>query len=345
MSFKSVETAMISRSIAFRPSPFRIVGESALLRLILIDAILFLAMSLAAPGLFLSSANIGSMAVQFPGFGILALAMAAPMLTGGVDLSIISISNLSAISAALFMQKFAGQAADASPHVLSIVIAAIFIALLVGTLCGFLNGLIIAEIGVSPILATLATSLIFAGFAIAATDGAAVFGLPSIFSFIGDGQIAMMPIPTLVFAIASICLSFVLSRTAFGAKIYLLGANVIASRFAGIDNRAVTIKTYVLSGAYSAVAGLVIAARVNSAKADYGAAYLLLSILICVLGGINPFGGSGRISGVVLAVLALQFLSSGLNLVGVNNFATEMVWGGVLLAAMALNQSALLRRK
>jgi simple sugar transport system permease protein len=140
-------------------------------------------------------------------------------------------------------------------------------------------------------------------------------------------------------------LSFVLSRTAFGAKIYLLGANVIASRFAGIDNRAVTIKTYVLSGAYSAVAGLVIAARVNSAKADYGAAYLLLSILICVLGGINPFGGSGRISGVVLAVLALQFLSSGLNLVGVNNFATEMVWGGVLLAAMALNQSALLRRK
>ncbi len=98
-----------------------------------------------------------------------------------------------------------------------------------------------------------------------------------------------------------------------------------------------TLRTYLLSGIFSASAGLVIMSRANSAKADYGSSYLLLSILICVLGGINPYGGFGRVAGLVLAVLSLQFLSSGLNMLQVSNFAKELIWGGLLLTVMVAN--------
>ena len=315
---------------------------SDLMRLAIIDVTVFIAMSLAMPGLFLSHGNLLSMAVQFPGYGLLALAMAVPMITGGIDLSIISLSNLAAILAALTMRSLAGSGSSAWS--VSVVILSVALSLAVGALGGLLNGLIISSIGVTPILATLATGLVFSGIAVVLTGGSAIFGLPAAFSWIGNGGIAGLPVPVVVFALAAALLSAILSRTAFGAKAYLLGANVVASAYAGIDTRTVLLKTYATSGLYAATAGLVIAARANSAKADYGSAYLLLSILICVLAGVSPFGGSGRVLGIVLAVLALQFLSSGLNLLGVNTFATELVWGAVLLLAMVLSQRRLTQR-
>ena len=315
---------------------------SDLTRLAIIDVTVFVAMSLAMPGLFLSHGNLLSMAVQFPGYGLLALAMAVPMITGGIDLSIISLSNLAAILAALTMRSLAGSGSSAWS--VSVVVLSAALSLAVGALGGLLNGLIISSIGVTPILATLATGLVFSGIAVVLTGGSAIFGLPAAFSWIGNGGIAGLPVPVVVFALAAALLSAILSRTAFGAKAYLLGANAVASAYAGIDTQTVLLKTYATSGIYAAAAGLVIAARANSAKADYGSAYLLLSILICVLAGVSPFGGSGRVLGIVLAVLALQFLSSGLNLLGVNTFATELVWGAVLLLAMVLSQRRLTQR-
>ncbi len=135
---------------------------SGLLKLTtIIDIVLFVGMSLAAPGLFLSSGNVASMAVQFPAYGVLALAMVAPMITGGIDLSIIALSDLSAIIAALIMQKFVGPTPDASASVIMVVTLAIAASLITGAAGGVINGLIIASIGVSPILATLASSLVF----------------------------------------------------------------------------------------------------------------------------------------------------------------------------------------
>jgi simple sugar transport system permease protein len=87
----------------------------------------------------------------------------------------------------------------------------------------------------------------------------------------------------------------------------------------------------------SSVAGLIIMSRANSAKADYGSSYLLLAVLIAVLGGVNPYGGYGKVVGVVLAVLSMQFLSSGLNMLQVSNFARELIWGALLLFVMVIN--------
>jgi simple sugar transport system permease protein len=137
--------------------------------------------------------------------------------------------------------------------------------------------------------------------------------------------------------------AFVLDKTSFGVRVYLFGANPIASRFAGVDNFRVTLGAYMISGLLASLAGLIIAVRANSAKADYGASYVLLSILIAVLGGTDPYGGFGKVSGLVLAVLALQFLSSGLNMLQISNFAVEMTWGALLLIVMVINTGGLNR--
>jgi simple sugar transport system permease protein len=312
--------------------------QSDVARLLVLNVFLFLGMSIAMPHLFLSGTNIASMTAQFPGYGLLALAMAVPMMTGGIDLSIISLSNLTSILAALALHKVLGAMPTISLYSVSTVSAVCFGAVLLGAVGGLLNGFIIGRMNVTPILATLGSSLIFLGAALVITDGTAVFGLPAAFGWIGSGKIFNIPASAWLFFIVAACLSIVLTKTAFGSKVYLLGTNARASRYAGLGNRQILYKTYVTSAVCAVMAGIVITASANSAKADYGGAYLLQSILICVLGGVSPFGGRGRIAGVVLAVFALQFLSTGFNLFGANNFLAEAIWGLVLLATMTLSR-------
>jgi len=212
-----------------------------------------------------------------------------------------------------------------------------------GAFGGLLNGFAIGAVGIPPILATLGTGLIFTGVAVVVSGGAAVLGFPDAISLLGNGALFGVPGPVLLFAALAVAVAFALNWTGFGLRVYLLGTNPLAARFAGIDNFRVTLGAYLISGLLSALAGLVIAARANSAKADYGTSYLLLSILIAVLGGIDPYGGFGKVSGLVLAVLSLQFLSSGLNLLQISNFAVDMTWGALLLLVMVVNAGGLKR--
>lgn len=318
------------------PQGVQALLSSQIGQLSLLTLAIFVVMAALDPSRFLTLGNFSSMAFQFPEFAILSLAMMLSMMTGGIDLSIVGISNLSAVVAALILSALAGpQAAGlGAGGVMALAVAA---ALLVGTLCGLVNGIVIGVFGLPPILATLGSGLIFTGLAVAITGGSAVLGFPAAFAFLGNGAVFGVPMPLVVFVAVALVVWLVLERTALGLRIQMLGTNPLAARFAGIDDLAVTVRTYLLSGVFSAAAGLVIMSRANSAKADYGSSYLLLSILICVLGGINPYGGFGRVAGLVLAVLSLQFLSSGLNMLQVSNFAKELIWGGLLLAVMVMN--------
>jgi simple sugar transport system permease protein len=320
--------------------PRRLLGSN-LGRLALITTLLFAGMSAAEPGLFLTRANLSSMAFQFPEFALLALGVMVSMLTGGIDLSVIGLANLSAMLAVLVMRSLAPNphAIGAAPAI-GLGIAAL---LGVGAVGGLLNGLAIAGVGIPPILATLATGLIFSGIAVVLSGGAAVLGFPDAISVIGNGALLSVPVPVLVFAAAAAGVAFLLNKMSFGLRVYLFGTNPMASRFAGVDNFRVTLGAYLVSGLLASIAGLIIAVRANSAKADYGSSYLLLSILIAVLGGTDPYGGFGKVSGLVLAVLSLQFLSSGLNMLQISNFAVELTWGALLLFVMVINTGGLSR--
>lgn len=309
-------------------------------RLAVIALVIFVGMSLLAPGRFLSVQNITSMAFQFPEFAILALAMTITMLTGGIDLSVVGVANLSAIVAALILTRLA----PGSESVVWLILA-MLAALVVGILAGIFNGVTVAIFGLPPILATLGSGLIFTGFAIALTNGTAVMGFPAAAAWIGNATLVGIPVPLVLFALLAGSLAFVLTRTSFGLKVQMYGANPLAAHFAAVDVTRLLIRVYAVSGAFAAISGLVVMSRANSAKADYGSSYLLLAVLIAVLGGVNPYGGYGRVIGVVLAVLSMQFLSSGLNMLGVSNFARELIWGALLLVVMVVNAGAWPRRR
>jgi simple sugar transport system permease protein len=301
-------------------------------RLAVIAVLVFLLMSALSPDKFLSAQNLTSMAFQFPEFAILALAMTITMLTGGIDLSVVGIANMTAIVAAMILTGF-GAAGDGTGVLALAVVASIGL----GLLAGLFNGGLVAILGLPPILATLGSGLIFTGIAIALTGGSAVMGFPPATAWIGNSTVFGIPTPALLFVVLAAGLSLLLTRTAFGVKVRMFGANPLAARYAAVDIDAMLIKVYVLSGGFAAVSGLVVMSRANSAKADYGSSYLLLAVLIAVLGGVNPYGGYGKVIGVVLAVLSMQFLSSGLNMLQVSNFARELIWGSLLIFVMIVN--------
>jgi simple sugar transport system permease protein len=294
-------------------------------------------MTLLIPGKFLAVANFQSMAFQLPELGILALAMMVTLLTGGINLSIISSANLSGIVAALIMTKLAPDAAGAFLPVA----LAISACLALSTVLGYMNGVLIAHVGVSPILATLGTMTLFSGLSIAITKGYVVSKFPEGFVFIGNGTLLGIPLAVLVFVACALAVSVLLNRKPFGLALYMLGSNPIATEFSGINVRALLIKTYVLSGLLSGVASIIMISRFNSANAGYGASYLLVTVLLGVLGGVNPAGGFGKVSGLVLALVILQIISSGLNLLKVSTFVTLSLWGIILILVMAANNLVL----
>lgn len=311
-----------------------IIGRDRnLIQLFGIAVVVFILMSALNPGMFLTARNFESMSVQFPEFGMLAIAIMLSMLTGGIDLSVVGIANLSGILAALILSKWVPATGMTWP----MMGLAIVVSILTGLLCGALNGFLIGRVEITPILATLGTMQLFTGISIVITKGYAITGYPEAFLFIGNGKLWIFPIPLVIFALFAVVFAFILRSTTFGIKIYMMGTNPTASLFSGVNNVRLILQTYMTTGFLASMAGLVMIARTNSAKADYGESYILQSVLIAVLGGVNPSGGFGAISGIVLAILSLQFLSSGFNMLRFSNFAKEFTWGLFLLFVMVFN--------
>ncbi|HSV32057.1 MAG TPA: ABC transporter permease [Atribacteraceae bacterium] len=307
-----------------------------LLRLLIITVCIFVLMGLLRPELFFTLRNFRSMSFQFPEFGILAIGMMLTMLSGGIDLSVVGAANLSGILAALTMTNYITPETS-SGGVLGIIGLSILVSLTIGILCGIFNGLLVAKVNIPPILATLGTMQLFTGTAIVITRGHAVLGFPDQFLFIGNGLLWIFPVPLIIFTGVAVVFAFILNRASFGFKLYMLGTNPTASRFSGINNTRVLLKTYMLSGLLAGLAGITMVARTNAAKADFGTSYILQAVLVAILGGVNPNGGFGTISGLVLAILSLQFLSSGFNMLRFSTFFTEFVWGLVLILVMVIN--------
>ena len=147
----------------------------------------------------------------------------------------------------------------------------------------------------------------------------------------------VIPMSLIVFVIVVIIFTILLQRKQYGMELYLVGTNSKASRFSGIKNERVILKTHVYGGILSAIAGIIIASGTNSAKASYGSSYVLRCLIVAILGGINPSGGFGKITGVVMAVLTIQFLSSGFGILRVDSYFQTFVWGAVLVGDMILN--------
>lgn len=315
-------------------------------RLLFVLLFVFALMTALKPHLFLRPGNFVSMATQFPEYGLMAIGISLAMISGGIDLAVVGTANLSAIVAAKYLIAVAPRGSPAD-QVLGAIAVAVPLALLVGLAAGAFSGFLIARLGIPPILATLGTQQLYTGFAIVLTSGRPLSTLPLLYSRIGNTELfGFIPVPFLLYALAAAAVGLMLGKSRFGLRLYLLGTNSKAALYAGINNTSVLVRTYMLSGLLSAVAGLIMMARANSAKADYGASYTLQCVLIAVLGGVDPNGGFGTVRGVTLAVLILQFLSTGLNMFeNVSNFYRDVIWGGVLILALVFNWVIARRRE
>ena len=280
---------------------------------------------------FTSVGTWQSMALQFPEYGLMALGVMLTMITGGIDLSSVGVANMTSIVSASVMLTLAPRGAAAGQQ-LSAVLVAVVLALACGVLAGAFNGFLVAVVRIPAILVTLGTLELFTGIAVVVSAGKPISGLPPAYSSLLGGKVLGVPTPLLVFAVVALLIGFVLHRMSFGTRLYLLGSNATAAKFSGLGSVGLLVRTYALSGLCASVAGLVMLANYNSAKADYGVTYTLLTVLIVVLGGVHPNGGSGKLIGVLLAIAILQILSSGLNAFPqISNFYRPLIYGAVLL--------------
>ncbi len=300
---------------------------TALLGFLLLVVVTF---SILSPR-FLTGANFGSIAFQLPELGLLTLAMLIPIISGGLNLAIIYTANISGLTLAWFLNTYGG--VDAGIGIFAVGTMA---ALVVGALSGLIMGLVIAITGAHPILVSLSMMIFLRGLGEFLTRGGDISGFPAYLQPIGHGAIFGIPIPLIIFAVAAVIWHILLSRTRHGFAVYMIGSNIEAARYSAVHTKRTLTLLYTLSGVMCAVAGILMLTRFNSVRVGHGEALLLITVLACFLGGVDPFGGFGRVLPVVLALVTLQVLSSGLNLLGANQHLSTAVWGLFLIAVMMI---------
>ena len=298
-------------------------------RLIIILVALIFVTGITKSTSFLNVGNVQSIGKQLTEYGLMSLGMGVCMLSGGIDLSTVYIANLCGISAGLIMQN--------NNMGITGVIIACCVALVVGALCGIFNGFLVSFLNIPPMLATLGSYELYMGLSIVLSKGSTV-SVNGRFKILSAMTIFGIPLPFVLFIVCTIFLTWLLSKTTFGKMVYLVGTNSKAAKFAGINVNKSRLYCYMISGILSAIAGLLSLSRLNSAKADFGISYTMLTILVAVLGGINPDGGFGNIPGIAFAVIILQTLSSYLNqFPTISNYYRDMIWGVALLAVLVFN--------
>ena len=311
--------------------------DSNIMRLLFILLVTLAGLTIATGGSFLTFGQMQLVAYLFPEMGVMSLGMMLAMISGGIDLTVVAVADLAGILSCMLLKTIMPENASLPVQILVLVI--LIFGMVVGSVCGVFTGTLISRIGIPAMVATLGASDIILGLAVGITQGSSVNELPSILNTAVNYRLfGVIPLTTIVFAACAGTVAFLLNKTAFGFKIYMIGSNKEASKYSGVDNKKVLTFTYIISGILASVSGILMCGHFNSARSDFGKSYLTPSILICVLAGVNPNGGKGKVSGMVFAVIILQMLSSGFSLFqNISDYYKNLIWGLVLIAVMIIN--------
>ncbi len=313
-------------------NPERYAGlkrHEVILLFVLIAAIVVLAFRSEQ---FLTTGNLLNQGRLLVEVGLMALPMTFIIITGGIDLSVGSIMGLCAILLGVFWKNLG------LPLEL-----AIFLALVVGAVAGFVNGWFITRVGVPPLIMTLATLALYRGLAEGISQARSVRGYPDWFFGLGQGELFGVPTQLWLLLVLFVVSAIVLTYTTFGRSLYAIGNNEVAARFSGIAVDRIKIAIYTMSGLMGGLAAWVFVSRVSTTRSDMGTGLELDVITAVVLGGTSIFGGTGTILGTALGVVLIQLLKNGLALSGVKGDGTIVVIGVILILSILL--SDLLRRQ
>ena len=294
--------------------------DSRTLLLLLLGGLMLVAGSLEPR--FFTGANLLNVLRQSSIIGVISLGMTVVILTGGIDLSVGSVLSLSVLFAAS-----ASKTGLPAP-------VAWACALLAGAGLGWVNGFGVSRLRLPPFIVTLGMMGFARGLSFIYTGGAPITGFNPIFRLPGTGVFAGIPAPALLFGVAFIIVFVLLERCPWGEHIRNTGSNPVAAWGSGIDVPGTISKVYVLCGLLSALAGLMLVGRLDSAQPGAGVGYEFGAIAAVVLGGTSFSGGKGTLAGTILGVLIMGVLENGMNLLNVNPFSEQVVKGVVIAAAL-----------
>ena len=288
------------------------------------------------PDKFFTLRNFQSMSRQLAEIGIYALATFVIVVSGGLNLSIVAVANFSAICGGSIMQGLI--LGDVIVDPTARLIVGLIVSLVIGVLSGVLNGYFVAGLGLTAVLVTSATSQLFQGMALVITKGNAIVGAPEAISILGtENLFGVVPYLMVLAMVCYFIAEFVFEKTAFGAQCRLLGANSVANQYSGSSNFKTLMKSYMISGLFSAIGGIVSYSRMCALRPDYGNSLTRTGMLVVLMGGAWVVAGGGKVLNIFISLFCIQIISSGLTLAGTSNFTRNTVWGlllvGILLFA------------
>ncbi len=291
--------------------------------------IIFVAMFIyfsSATRYFLDYFNLMNATFQFSEKAIMALPMIFIIMCGDIDISVASIVALCAFTI--------GMAAEAGVGIPGLIL----IGLLVGTVAGMINGLLITGLNMPAIAVTLATQSIYRGIAQGILEEHACTTYPAGFGFFGQEFIpgTVIPFELVLFIVFALVFAFILHKTTYGRKLYVIGNSAEAARFCGIDVKRVRVINYTLMGLFCGVASVLLASRILSVRSNIATGWDLEVITLVVLGGVAITGGRGTVFGVVIASFLIGYLKFGMGLLKLSGTMMTIVIGTLLIFAVLL---------
>jgi ribose transport system permease protein len=299
-------------------------------------AVLMIALSLASDH-FLTAENGVNILRQISVNLCLSIGLTLVILSGGIDLSVGAVLALAGAVAAGLL-KSGIDLPMWNVHLELTVAGAVMVGVGVGVALGLLNGLMVTRLLIPPFVATLAMMSVARGLTQLWTGGYPISRLGAPFGFIGTGSFLAIPMPVWIVVVLCLITLVICHRTPFGRHLYAVGGSERAARLTGLNVDAIRVVVYVVGGALSGLAGILVTARLDSAQPNAGLGYELDAIAAVVIGGTSLSGGRGSVAGTALGCLLIGVLSNGLTLLNVSPFWQQIVKGAVIAVAVALDR-------
>jgi ribose transport system permease protein len=284
--------------------------------------VVFVVLSLVAPS-FLTGDNLFNLGSQTSVNAVMAVGVTLVIITGGIDLSVGSVSALSGVSAVMLMAHLGVGSA-----------LGILGGIAIGALAGVVNGLLVSVAGLPPFIATLGMLSVGRGLVLIVTGAVAQFGAPASFRLLGQGVINGFPIPVLLIIVAVVAGHLVLTRTRLGRYAYVMGSNPEAARLSGVPVKRHTTFVYVLSGALAGMGGTIAASRIDSGQPNFGQGLELDVIAAVVIGGASLFGGRGTVWGSLIGAFLVALIRNGAVLLNIGTFYQDVLIGVIIWIAV-----------
>lgn len=276
---------------------------------------------------FLTSGNLAAIARQTAVITIMAMGMTMVMVSGGIDLSVGSIIGLTGVVGSMAMVS------GGLPS-----IAGFLVCIIVGAVCGMVNGSAITTLKIPAFIVTLGAMGIYRGLGLYLCDGNAVVGLPMTAGYLAEKNLLGIPLPLLLVVAIALMVHFVLSSTRLGRYCYAMGSNIEAARYAGIPVALYQITYFTILGALSGLAGAIETSRTVTGQPNAGEGYELNVIAAVVIGGGSLSGGQGTVVGTIIGSLIMGVLANGGNLLQISPFIQKIIIGAVIVLAVTFDE-------